>query len=165
MIKMSRKQTVGITMILLVAVICSIFIAMPATVAEDTQTLTNINYEGTSNYCSYGLIVEAATIDKFSSVITNDNYFCIYMKGIKCRKNIFTTFTYDLSFTLFKDGIQKETQQINFKVTDANKVKGDIRNIFFNSYGNGNYTIHIVGTIKTHTSENINKSAYFKIEE
>lgn len=69
-------------MILLVAVICSIFVAMPATVAEDTQTLTNINYEGTSNYCSYGLIVEAATIDTFSSVITNDNDFCIYMKGI-----------------------------------------------------------------------------------
>lgn len=165
MVKMSRKQTVGITMILLVAVICSIFVAMPATVAEDTKTLTNINYEGTSNYCSYGLVVKADGIDTHSSVITNDDNFCVYLQGLSCYKNIITTFTYNLSFTLFKDGVQKETMSINFKVTDANKVKGDIRNIFFNSYGNGNYTIHIVGTIKTHTSENINKSAYFKIEE
>ena len=164
MVKMSRKQTVGITMILLVAVICSIFIAMPATVAEVTKVLTTVNYNGTSNYCNYNLEVRAEGINEYTGVIYDDTNFKIMLVGDSCYKNIFTTFTYNISFTLFKDGVQMESKNISFKITNADSVRNDERNVFLNSYGNGNYTIHIVGTIKTHTTENVNKSAYFKIE-
>lgn len=80
-------------------------------------------------------------------------------------QNIFTTFTYDLKFTLYKDGVYNNEVSIYFKIDDKDDVPGSIKVVFSGPFDNGDYKLKVKGIIDSNDVENINGEYYFTIDK
>lgn len=140
-----------------------------AQTSDEKLILTDINYSGTQNHCYYDLVIDSDSITKTGSEIkvTNLNNFIIYMLGKSCNKTItLIKFEFDLNFLLLKDGVEVKSKDIDFTIKKENEVKDKTKTVFTSEdlTGEGFYTIHITGQIKSVATEKINKIVYFTVE-
>ena len=128
--------------------------------------VSTLDYEGTHNKCCFDVKIIASSINN-SYEITDTEIFEIYLTGRAC--NILfpgmVEFKYDIDFTLFKDGKQKEVVNKKFTIAKEKEVDNNVISVFKSHYGNGEYTLHITGTIDSVDIEKINHSINFKIAE
>lgn len=170
--KIINKSLIITVLILFLAVVFLAFsqqdIALGQT-SEEKIVLSEIYYRGTQNHCYYDLVIDSDSITKTGSEIkvTNLNNFIIYMLGKSCNKTItLIKFEFDLNFLLLKDGVEVKSKDIDFTIKKENEVKDKTKTVFTSEdlTGEGFYTIHITGQIKSVATEKINKIVYFTVE-
>lgn len=170
--KIINKSLIITVLILFLAVVFLAFsqqdIALGQT-SEEKIVLSEIYYRGTQNHCYYDLVIDSDSITKTGSEIkvTNLNNFIIYMLGKSCNKTItLIKFEFDLNFLLLKNGVEVKSKDIDFTIKKENEVKGKTKTVFAfeDLTGEGFYTIHITGQIKSVATEKINKTVYFTVE-
>lgn len=163
------NRTLAISLVALLMVVVLLSLLFTGAVYAATQMvytkLGDLNYLGRDNKCYYDIILEAYHLD--GNVVKELSNAKVVLQGVSCKRNIFTTFTYDFTYTLFKDGVQlvSFSDSKDFKITKQEQVYGHRIVLFDLNKGfiNGKYTIHIVGEIRSNVTAKFNKSVYFEI--
>lgn len=149
--------------VIILIVMVMVFLQTDLAYANTASTkLGSLNYEGSHNYCRYDLMIQADGID--DGVITNNRNFQIYLEGKSCKRNIFTTFKYDIDFTLQKDGVDNNHCSVNFTIKDKDAVPGSIRVLFSGPFDDGDYTLIVTGTISSNVNVDINREYSFTVD-
>lgn len=164
---MTKTKTFNkiLSVLLLILLVATLFVAFSQTgfANADTTSLGTLNYEGSKNHCKYDIVISAGEIN--GTLVTDSSRFRIYLQGVSCKCNIFTSFNYDITCILFKDGNEQETYHTTFTIANDDNFTQDVRTLFTGHYGNGYYTLTIVGKIYSNVNVNINKSLNFTIQD
>ncbi len=163
--RISKRINISLIIVSIILLILVMFFSQADLAYAQTASykLGSVNYEGSRYYCRYDLMIQATGIE--DGVITDTRDFKIYLEGKSCKRNIFTTFTYDLKFTLYKDGVYNNEVSIYFKIDDKDDVPGSIKVIFSGPFDNGDYKLKVKGIIDSNDVENINGEYYFTIDK
>lgn len=160
MITKNKKSMI----LILVAVICVLamtaaFMLFAKPVKAGYGTIGTMNYDGSINHCHYDIVAGASLAEDHRFHIQG---FYVKAQGVSCERNIFTTFTYDVTFYLKKSGVVIKTYDLDIKITAAKQIKESKNNpiIFIENDldGKGDYTIEWSGSIKSNVTVNVNGS-------
>lgn len=152
-----------------VAVICvltmtAVFMLFAKPVKAGFGTIGTMNYDGSINHCHYDIVAGANLAEDHRFFAQG---FYVKVVGVSCARNIFTTFTYDVYFSLKKNGVEVKSYNLYFKITKAEQVGQDRYNpvIFIENDldGKGDYTIEWSGKIKSNVNVNVSGSYYVTI--
>lgn len=142
----------------------AVFMLFAKPVKAGYGTIGTMNYDGSINHCHYDIVAGAnlAEDHRFQA-----QGFYVKAQGVSCERNIFTTFTYDVTFYLKKSGVVIKTYDLDIKITAAKQLNDDKNNpiIFIEKDldGKGDYTIEWSGKIKSNVNVNVSGSYYVTI--
>lgn len=156
--------------VLLIAISCVFLIQPVSAVGNARMTLGVVNYEGSNSKCRYDVVISSDVIDAPNRNIDLTGIE-ISLKGNSCIRGAFTTFTYNITFYLYKgtNPTASYTKNIQFKINKQGEVTdpngGKSRFVIFdsNKFEKGNYTITWGGTIKSNVTDNKTGSAGFNV--
>lgn len=165
MITKNKKLMILISVaVISVIAMTAVFMLFAKPVNAGFGTIGTMNYDGSINHCHYNIVAGAnlAEDHRFQA-----QGFYVQAQGVSCARNVFTTFTYDVTFYLKKSGVKIKTYDLDIKITAAKQLKESKNNpiIFIenNLQGKGDYTIEWSGSIKSNVTIDVNGSYYFTL--
>lgn len=164
--KINKKSFLLIAIALIVVLTTCLCLFTLGSSYAGSWTAGQIDYFGSKNICEYDVIISAdlAYEHKFTK-----SGFKVQMIGIRCERNVFTTFLYNVNFTLYEGDTEIDTRNANFKITKSSQILEDSYcPIIFESsslkgHGLGSYKIKWSGTIKSNVTINVSGTYEFEI--
>lgn len=160
MITKNKKLMILISVaVISVIAMTAVFMLFAKPVNAGYGTIGTMNYDGSINHCHYDIVAGANLAEDHRFHIQG---FYVQAQGVSCERNIFTTFTYDVTFYLKKSGVVIKTYDLYIRITAAKQLKESKNNpiIFIENdlKGKGDYTIEWSGSIKSNVTIDVNGS-------
>lgn len=164
--KINKKSFLLIAIALIVVLTTCLCLFTLGSSYAGSWTAGELDYFGSKNICEYDLVVSAnlAYDHKFTAM-----GFKVQMIGVRCERNIFTTFQYLVDFKLEKlnSEVSPKTNSTTFKITKASQIgESSYRPILFESSslsGTGTYKLSWTGRIKSNVDSGVSGSYTFEI--